>query len=258
MLYLFRKPYVFIEGYKLYINKMDTVVSDTLMNQGVWEPYVTNIYKKYAKNSKVILDIGANLGYYTILAAKCIKVGGKIFAFEPVMSNFNLLNKTVINNNLTNVVMEKIAIGSKNDNKKIYLNMENYGDNRIYSYGKNCKKEKIKITSLDNYFSKYGGVIDLIKMDIQGYELEAISGAENLLKHRRINIIISELWPMGFSFMKTNWKIYTRLLESFGFRLLEINEKNRILERFSEKLIDEKYRRDKAYTTNILAILKPK
>lgn len=254
--YLFRKPYVMLGKNKIYINKMDTVVSEMLMNKGVWEPFVTEIFKRYLKRSKLVLDVGANIGYYTLIAAREMKSKGKVISFEPATSNIKLIEKNVRENGFTNVLIEKKAVGVKKGRNYIYLNSHNYGDNRTYKPGGRWVREKIETVALDDYFSKTKDLIDLLKIDIQGSELAAMLGARKLLKNKRIKVIISELWPEGLRECGDAWEKYVKYLKFNGFDLFQIDDEEKRLIPFSEKDVMEGFKEDKKYETNILAILK--
>ena len=231
-------------------------MSEMLMNSNTWEPYVTKIFIPYAEKSQLVLDLGANLGYYTLIAAGVLGRKGKVVAFEPTNFNFNLIKKNVEANHLNNVVLEKKAVGDKNGKKFIYLNPENYGDNRMYVSGDVMKKETIWMTTLDQYFSDLKTSIDLIKMDIQGYELRALQGAKVLLGKKKIKVIISELWPRGMKMVGDKWEDYIKYLKLSGFKIYQVDEEHERLITFSEKIITNQFKKDKMYTTNILAVLK--
>ncbi len=254
--YLFKKSYVFVGKNKLYVNKMDTVVSEWLMNKGIWESFETEVFKKYLKKSGLVVDVGANIGYYTLLASRALESNGHVVAFEPASKNFNLLKKNVEENSLSNVKIEKKAVGSKTGKASIYLNPENCGGNRIYKSGERWKKESIETVTLDNYFSNTKESIDLLKIDIEGYELKAMQGAKELLDQRRIKVIMSELWPKGLQLAGDGWQEYIKYLRLHGFKLFCISDNNRNLTPLSEKRILEEFSEDKEFITNILAILK--
>lgn len=252
--YFFKKPYVNIFGNKLYINKMDTVVSENLLEKGVWEPQMTNLLKKYLFKTKTFADIGANIGYYSLIAGQILKNKGKVFAFEPVSTNFDLMKKTVAESGFGNITVEKLALGDREGDGSIYLNDENFGDQRLWGK-ETCKKEKIKLTTLDKYFLDKKTKPDLIKIDVQGYELKVFKGAKGLLKERRIKVILSELWPDGLECAGDSWEKYIIYLEKHGFKIYEVCDSGET-EPFTGKIIEEEYARNRNFTTNILAVLK--
>ena len=250
--YLGRPPFVMIRGKKLYVDVMDSVVSEKLLTEGVWEPYVTRIFEKYTKGKNLVLDIGAHIGYYSLVGSLRVGKQGRVIAFEPSEYNAGLLRKTLGENGITNVKVEQKAVGARTGEGKIFLDVENRGDNRTYDCGELRQTRRVKIVALDDYFSRYKGVIDLVKIDIQGYELQALRGMMGLLSKKRISVIISELWPEGLAMAGGDWREYVLLLRKYGFKLRQIDEEHERLVPFSEKIIEQAYAEDKTFTTNIL------
>ena len=80
-----------MQGSKMYLNKLFREVS----HAGIWEPFETKIVKKLVQRGDVAVDIGANIGYYTLLFSRLVKLSGKVFAFEPEPANFSLLKKNI-------------------------------------------------------------------------------------------------------------------------------------------------------------------
>lgn len=254
LLYLFRPNFVVIEGRRLYIDKMDTVVTETLMSAGVWEPYITKLFKKYASRAKLVLDIGAHIGYFSLIGSLTVGKGGKVVAFEPSVHNFSLLEKTIQKNKLANVTAVPQGVGAKSGGGKIYLDRRNQGNHTTYASAETREVQDISITSIDDYFAGYKGKIDLVKMDIQGFEMQAVLGMKRLLEQKKVKVIISELWPAGLAASGTSWQSYTQLLAKSGFKLFIIDEEREKLSNFSTEFVSDGYARDEDFCVNILCL----
>ena len=253
---LFKKNYVQIEGYKLYINPMDTVVSATRAKTGAWEPFVTHQFIKIANKASTIVDVGGNIGYFSLQGAIHSKPGVKIFVFEPDSVNFQSLTKTMKENTFNNVTCEKVAIAQNSGEISLYISPDNLGDHRTFDSGDKRKSELVQVVSLDDYFSDYPHSIDLLKIDIQGYEHFALIGAKKLLQKQRIKVILSELWPYGLELAGCDWRKYIELLERMGFSLWELNEEDQAISKFNKKKFDDKISNQADYSTTVLAVLK--
>lgn len=160
------------------------------------EDFIRNFSRSYeaemsilpllVKNPRTVIDIGANYGTYSFFFSK-IYPKSKIIAFEPASSSYGILRRIVRRFNLKNVISVKRGLGDKEEKKEIIL-PKNY---TIIAYvaDKNTKKNKddksedIEITTLDSFVkrNKISG-IDLIKCDIEGFELSAFQGSKNVLK----------------------------------------------------------------------------
>lgn len=252
---IFKKNYVPIWGYKLYINPMDTVVSATLAKTGTWEPFVSKQFIQIAKKARTIVDVGGNIGYFTLLGAACSKSSSNIFVFEPDVVNFQSLTKTVKENKLENVTCEKVAIAQNSGKISLFISPDNLGDHRTFDSGDNRETEVVRVVSLDDYFNEYPHEIDLLKIDIQGYEHFAIMGAKKLFQKKRIKVILSELWPYGLQIAGCNWRNYLKLLEQSGFSLWEVNEEEQLIRRLNKRKIADKILVEAEYSTTVLAVL---
>lgn len=209
---------------KLFINPKDKILSDTIIRDRIWEPQETKFITSFIKKGWTILDIGANIGYFTLLFSKLAGKRGKVFAFEPDLENFTLLEQNVNENKLKNIVLVKKAVSNTTGKIKLFLDEENKGDHKIYNSYDGRKSITIESIRLDDYFKDYKGKIDFIKMDIQGAEGLAAAGMLDLLKKQKNITIISEYWPHGLHKAGVNPPNYLKLLKKNNFRLLQLHE----------------------------------
>ena len=106
----------------------------------------------------VFWDIGANIGYFTVLMANLVGSSGKIFSFEPEPLNFKILQKNIEQNHLENVVLEQSAVGDTDGKIKLYLSNTNSGWHKVFptqfvDYEVSDKNIDVNICSLDKAFS---------------------------------------------------------------------------------------------------------
>ncbi|MEM6996443.1 MAG: FkbM family methyltransferase, partial [Myxococcota bacterium] len=96
-------------GLTLELNPEDRTLSETLWRTGTWEALQTKALLERLEPGDTFVDVGANLGYYTVLAAKKVGPSGRVFAFEPDPESFALLKRNVDRNGLTNITAENKA-----------------------------------------------------------------------------------------------------------------------------------------------------
>lgn len=211
--------------------------------------------KKEIKKGNVVLDIGANIGYYTLIFAKLVGEEGRVYAFEPDPTNFALLKKNVEINGYKNVVLVQKAVSNKSGRIKLYLSKNNMGDHRIYDSGEDGRQHiEIEAIRLDDYFEHFEGRIDFIKMDIQGAEGGAIQGMYNLLNKNNNVKIVTEFWPIGLKRFGTDPEEFLRLLIKLGFKLYEVNEQDKEIKPVNIPRLLEIYTPVKGNFTNLLCV----
>jgi FkbM family methyltransferase len=207
-------------------------MSHYLLEDGRWEPLETGIVESELKEGDVVLDIGANIGYYTLLASRRVGPSGRVFAFEPDPRNFALLRKNLRANGCTNVHVERKAVSDCSGTIRLYLDKLNKGDHTIYDVGGRHAIE-VGAVRLDDYFSGSAGKIDLIKIDVQGAEGKVLRGMRGLLERNKQVRIITEFWPHRLAECGTPSEEFVGALTAHGFTLYNINEESKQVERIT-------------------------
>jgi len=153
---------------------------------GTYELDKQVLFSKYVKSGMIIFDVGANVGYYSLLASLLTGKEGKVFSFEPLPENISYLKKHIELNNLKNVKVVKKAISNQVSTMRF-----NFGDNRSAGHVSIEGEIKIETTSLDEFIKDGNPLPDLIKMDIEGAEYDALIGAKELLKRKKPVIFLA-------------------------------------------------------------------
>lgn len=195
---------VTVNGKRMFVDLRDSAVSTHLFVAKTWEPEETRLVSSLLRQGDVFVDVGANVGYFTLIASDAVGKTGKVFAFEPEPNNFALLRKNAEVNHCANAVCEQKAITNANQPIKLYLSSFNYGDHRIfqshddegYNRGQERPSTEAEGVTLDSYFPS-GTRIDFIKMDVQGAEYFALQGMERVLRDNADVVLLIEFWPHG-------------------------------------------------------------
>ena len=182
-----------VQGHKMYLDEDDSL---RLSIFGVYEPSQTELIKQEVKEGDIVLDIGANIGYYTLIFAKMVGPSGKVYAFEPDPKNFLLLKKNVKINNYDNVVLINKAISDKAEKIKLYFSNNNKASHTIYGSEKDTNFVAIDSIKLDDYFKMNEQDISFVKIDVEGAEYKVLQGMKKLLEKSKNNFkIITEFCP---------------------------------------------------------------
>ncbi len=213
------------QGSKMYVDSRDIGVTPFLLEWGFYEKYETALFKRLVKKGMVVLDIGANVGYYTLLAAHLVGDEGKVFAFEPDPYNFDLLCKNIEVNGYRNVIPVRKAVSSKSGKRKFFLDKNNLGGHSLSKANVGTSASiTIEATSLDDYFKNTDYKVDVIKMDVQGLEMEVLEGMTNTINRNDNLKIITEFWPMGLRNSGSSPKDFLNKLVEYGFALYQIGQ----------------------------------
>lgn len=174
-----------VEGFKLYIHEGKDLLSDSMLITKDYEPVETKAIKEIVKKGDVIIDAGANIGYYTILISKIVGPNGRVYAFEPEKSCFELLKKNCRENRCYNVVLINKALSDKEGEINFYIDEKDKASSSVI---KNIDTNKtiVQTTTLDKEISE---PVHFMKMDIEGAELQALKGATTLLQSCKKMII---------------------------------------------------------------------
>ena len=136
----------------------------------------------YKKDKLFFVDVGANFGWYSLIFSNCAGPSGLVISIEPEPQNLRLLRKNILENNIENVSIIPVGVGSAQGFAELTLNDHwNPGMHSLRNDIKSHEKIEIEIKTLDSILSNYSGVIDLLKIDIEGFEVDALMGASETL-----------------------------------------------------------------------------
>ena len=178
---------------------------------GLYEYEEMNFLFDYLDTNDLFVDIGANIGAYTILAAS---KRSKVIAVEPIPSSYEILKKNILLNDFSNTVdIYNIAISDKDENLKFSNNLDAL--NHVLINGeKYTDIINIPAVKLDQILN--GQIPKFIKIDVEGYESKVIDGAENIFSHNDLKCIIIELIGGGKNYGFDEDALHKKLL-NYGF-----------------------------------------
>ena len=185
-----------IEAFGLKWEVRDGELIDGCMIRGhAWEPASTSLVQTVVRPGQTVMDIGANIGYYTCLMAKLVGDSGFVLAFEPMDEAYIAMSRNCALNNFTNVRLYRDGLGDKTELMECTFN---------YSWPENPPAVRVpplptrtRVWRLDDFVVEYDEIpkLDFIKIDVDGYERRVIEGAKaTLLKLRPIMLVEFAYW----------------------------------------------------------------
>ena len=147
-----------------------------------FEKFTTDMFANSLKKGQTIIDVGAHYGYYSLLASKKIGDNGKIYSFEPVRENYDLLCKNVKFNDYANIKTYNLAVSDEATEKEFCV-AEASDSSSFHGHPltRTIEKRKVKSTSLDDFFATKK--IDVVKIDTKGHELYVLDGMKKIAKN---------------------------------------------------------------------------
>jgi FkbM family methyltransferase len=211
-------------GSKFFVDAGDMGEAHEILLHGVFSPYETQVFRDEVKPGFSIVDIGAHIGYFTVLAAVGAGEKGKVYAFEPDPKNFALLKKNIEANDLTHVTFLQQGLSDKAGKLTLFRDKKNLGNMSLSA--ENIPTEDaggsvdVVVTTLDEYMR--GKSVDFIKIDVQGAEALVLAGGKETFGKARS--ILLEFWPYGLKNMKSDPRAFLVELENLGFSFYLMNE----------------------------------
>lgn len=211
-----------INGWQMKLH-IDDWIQENLYFLGHYEHAELKAIEPVLQEQSVFIDIGANIGLFTLYASKFIGEAGQIISFEPFSENFKALTQNLTLNNLSSVRVEKMAIGEKEGHLNLYYDHEENNLGMVSAKRlESSVEEKVNMISVDTYLGKKPlHRIDLIKIDIEGFEYPALLGMRKTLSTFHPSLLIELLDDNNSSNNKEQCEYF---LKEFGYQKYYIDD----------------------------------
>ncbi len=217
-----------VQGSKMLVDPRHSLGA-SLWGTGFWEKMETIIIQEYIKKGMVVVDVGANIGYYSLLAARLVGKAGRVYAFEPAPENYATLTKNIEMNGYMNIVPVQKAVSNKNGVAQLFIDAKDPLFHRLQDSENTQNTIEVSTVTLDDFFRDKGYKVDLIKMDVEGAEMFALEGMQSILKENNNLVIFSELNPHLLELSGVRPINYLNKLVENGFKVYEIDEENKAI-----------------------------
>lgn len=218
-------------GFPLFVNASDPgPITNSIRLHEFWEQQETAFFLEYIQPGHVVVDIGANIGYHTVLAAHRVKASGRVIAVEPDPMNTAILRRNL---DLTpyphRIKIVRAAAGEHNGEGLLYRAPFNLGDHRMFDVtGADMDVDNglirgsllVKILRMDDLLADEQR-IDIIKLDTQGFEVPILRGMLATIE-RHHPLIALEFWPWGVSRAGYDVMEVWHILLRLGYRFYRI------------------------------------
>ena len=195
-----------------------------LHQYGMMGRFERKIMGQLVKPGMTVVDVGGNLGLYTVLLARQVGPAGRVISFEPDPELFGLLRENCADNGCPNVACHNLALGSRPGRMVLNKMSLNSGDNHLSTAGEKAFYQPIEVgvESLDHLLPELRP--DLVKIDVQGWELEALRGMEAVLRATARVSVYVEFWPGGIRRAGCRPEDLFTFLRDLGFRVFTVTD----------------------------------
>jgi len=214
-----------IFGPSFYVDTRDRSVGYALLTSGHWEFDLTQLLRKIVRRGAVVVDVGANLGWHTVMVAFCVGPTGRVIAFEANPDMTALLGRNVQINNVTErVEIVQKAVYSHTGTLQFQVYGELMGGSSVYGNIGNATHfhdtiRAIEVSSirLDDQFPP-GSKVDLIHADVEGAEPHVVRGARRLIGDNPDIALLLEYSPIMLAGSGISVREFNDELQQLGFR----------------------------------------
>ena len=216
-----------VGGYSFQCDLRDTISREVCFT-GRYEPQETALIRSILRPGMSFVDVGANWGYFTLLAASLVGPSGRVLSLEPDPRLFSILQQNIARSSLSQVTALELAAAGESGSLTLAGYTErggNYGISRIVPTSVESENSfQVESDSLDHILEERGMFsVDLMKMDIEGAEVFAIPGLEDSLTKMRIRRLLLELHPNELAEHGSTAHVVTEKLRSAGYRAWTID-----------------------------------
>jgi len=214
-----------VNGMPIEVDPRD-IVGSHILRWGVWEEETAGFFLSCLRLGMTFVDAGAHVGQYSLLASELVGSAGRVIAFEPHPVLRQVLRRNVRRAGCTNVTVSPLALGRTSRRADFILHpAANFGASSLRADGAtpHHPRASVKVTALDEYLDRVGmPKVDVVKLDVEGAELDVIEGAcRTLIANPRIILVVEFLRENQLHFGKTVEDLQARLCE-LGFLLFTL------------------------------------
>ena len=225
-----------IFGHAMYLDSRDMSLTPHLLRQGCWEPDVTRFFVRIVRPGMRIVDVGANVGYYTLLACSLVGTTGSVTAFEanPAVAAF-ARRSILVNGFRDRATVVGMAVTDAPGMVILHRLNQRQGDSSLFDFsedqlafaGDQATKLEVPATSLDTFFDK-NETIDLIRMDVEGAEPLVFDGMRRIIERSPRMKIMLEFFPERIQRSGHQPAKFLESIKAMGFRIQTVGSRGRL------------------------------
>lgn len=235
-----------IYGLNIFLDTKDLSVTPGILMNHAHEEWIVKVFLAGIRAGMTVIDIGANVGYYSLLAAYRVGKEGNVISFEPDLRSFKILHMNIdINGCLDRVELVKKGVFDGEGIREFFILKNHHGSSCFWDIENELKQKYMETTeavevdtvSLDEFFKGRNMKVDVIKIDAEGSEPWIFDGMRNIIKNNPRLLIITEFFPTMIRRGGRDPEAFLKSRVEDGFKLKIIDRNSRIKEKTMEELL---------------------
>lgn len=196
-----------------------------LRDQGIWEEAESLLLQRLLRPGMSVVDLGAHVGYFSVLMSHCVGPEGRVVAFEPDPAHFRLLCANLLANACDQAEARRLAIADGKGDRGLFRSATNPGDQRLHPVS-GRPSVSVRCDSLDSQLGQAG--LDMVKMDCQGSEARILDGMKGLIERNRERLcLLMEFAPGLLMQAGCSVEQFARKLEALGALVFLVSRSGR-------------------------------
>lgn len=215
---------------KLYVHDTEPshrVICQSFANNQLYKPGVSNFFASVLCEADSVIDIGAHIGYFSVLSATLVGEQGRVLAFEPEARHYRRLQDNIALNQCQNVTSFAMALGAENTTARLFINADDDAAHALWNVGRHaaylqsrmhCTTQNVQVASLDSVL--HGAdlpKVKLITIDTCGAEFEIIQGAVSTILAQAVPYVVCGINRFGLQQMGTSEQELRQFMGYMGY-----------------------------------------
>ncbi len=210
------------EHYAVIVHPGRETLTRALIRRGYWEKLETQVFVELLTDGALVVDAGANFGHYALTAANRVGTGGLVFAFEPHAATFALLERNAALQPHRNLRPIQAGLGAAEGSLPIFADDGNPGGHSFLDWNRRNDaggSETVPVHALDDVLAEQapGRVLSLLKIDVQGFEMDVLNGAEKTISRDRPSVLC-EVTPGVLARTAGGHRVLLSFFEERGYK----------------------------------------
>lgn len=204
-------------GYNVELDLSDHIQRNVYL--GTYEPQDSRLVQRYLSPGNTFVDVGANFGYYSLMAASVVGNSGRVIGFEPNPELCDHLRGTIEKNKIVNVTVEQAGVSDQAGHADLFLPIEHGNNTATMVPNRGGAPLRVPVVTLDEYLNRSRILqVDFLKIDVDGFEPRVIRGVQAAIQAKRIKAVFCEFCGEWLRAAGTTPRDYYDQLRSLGLR----------------------------------------